>query len=369
MVAVQSYKWPLWADLMHFLGHLCSGEGLVGIHAALYWVISPYLCVYGIWLVPVMEIANGLIKWVARAPRPGWTNPDIELRAWSHEYSFPSSHAQVSFALSTFACWSDETGVLAKIVALSLASLVAFSRIYEGLHWPHDIATGALLGTLSTAIHITYFVPCLDAMFASDTVQWSFIAYSLVFAFGSLGTVLVAYHFTRLARAAEREKDGGTDKAHAAWLATAHSTRLKAQKRKFEASNKSKQVSKEVQDAQEAKLEELGKLTLDPLGIPLADYVGMCGVLCGLAVGQPLIVAVEGGAHKLAPPAGAFPAIARLLVGMLLLFSIFLGLRAVEKHALTPGTALSWSCRFVRYASVPLVILEVAPTAFHACGI
>lgn len=52
--------------------------------------------------VPISEISNGLIKWYFRVPRPGWVDRSIELRAWSHEYSFPSSHAQIIFSLATF---------------------------------------------------------------------------------------------------------------------------------------------------------------------------------------------------------------------------------------------------------------------------
>ena len=48
------------------------------------------------------EISNGLIKWYFRVPRPGWVDRNIEMRAWSHEYSFPSSHAQIIFSLVVF---------------------------------------------------------------------------------------------------------------------------------------------------------------------------------------------------------------------------------------------------------------------------
>lgn len=57
--------------------------------------------------------------------------------------SFPSSHAANMFALATVCFlfhrrWGG--------IALALASLVAFSRMYVGVHWPSDVLAGSLIG-------------------------------------------------------------------------------------------------------------------------------------------------------------------------------------------------------------------------------
>jgi undecaprenyl-diphosphatase len=58
--------------------------------------------------------------------------------------SFPSNHAANSFALATLLSFYHR-----KIawVLLAAASLVAFSRVYVGDHYPLDVLGGALLGT------------------------------------------------------------------------------------------------------------------------------------------------------------------------------------------------------------------------------
>lgn len=62
--------------------------------------------------------------------------------------SFPSEHTTAAFALATaIALYRPRLGV----VLLLLACITAFSRIYVGLHYPADIAVGALLG-MSAAI-------------------------------------------------------------------------------------------------------------------------------------------------------------------------------------------------------------------------
>jgi len=65
-------------------------------------------------------------------------------------WSFPSGHTASSFAAATIlsCCWPER-----KAFFLGLASLVGFSRIYAGAHYPGDVAAGATIGTaLATAV-------------------------------------------------------------------------------------------------------------------------------------------------------------------------------------------------------------------------
>ena len=61
----------------------------------------------------------------------------------SKAFSFPSAHAANSFAMATVATWLNRR--LAPLF-LGVAALVAYSRVYVGLHYPLDIVAGALLG-------------------------------------------------------------------------------------------------------------------------------------------------------------------------------------------------------------------------------
>ncbi|WP_433116863.1 phosphatase PAP2 family protein [Micromonospora sp. CA-246542] len=61
------------------------------------------------------------------------------------DYSFPSNHATLAGALAvTTLLLSRRLGLL----ALPLALLAAFSRVFVGVHYPHDVAAGLLLGAL-----------------------------------------------------------------------------------------------------------------------------------------------------------------------------------------------------------------------------
>lgn len=65
------------------------------------------------------------------------------------KYSFFSGHASNSFALATFFSFllKDFQSRLA-VFFFSLATLIAYSRVYIGVHYPLDILVGALFGIL-----------------------------------------------------------------------------------------------------------------------------------------------------------------------------------------------------------------------------
>ena len=67
------------------------------------------------------------------------------LRQWIGRGAFPSGHAATAFAAATVIAWDSRR---LAIPAYALAALVAWSRVYVGVHWPLDVIGGAALGTL-----------------------------------------------------------------------------------------------------------------------------------------------------------------------------------------------------------------------------
>lgn len=90
-------------------------------------------------------ITNVILKNVIERIRPYDTIADLVLLIERQsDFSFPSGHTCASFAAATalYLSLSRKWGIL----FLMLAFLIAFSRLYVGVHYPSDVAAGALIG-------------------------------------------------------------------------------------------------------------------------------------------------------------------------------------------------------------------------------
>lgn len=96
-------------------------------------------------------LASGVItkslKFAFGRARPNQTDDPLSFHPFQSGYSaLPSGHATQAFAVaSVISAHSDKFWVSAS--AYTLASLVAFARVYHNAHWTSDVVAGALIGT------------------------------------------------------------------------------------------------------------------------------------------------------------------------------------------------------------------------------
>ena len=90
------------------------------------------------------------LKSIAERERPCRTIEGIRLiTSCPQSWSMPSSHAATSFAFVAPILFLIGNRITRfwRLFLLVLATLVAFSRMYMGVHYPTDVLAGALLGT------------------------------------------------------------------------------------------------------------------------------------------------------------------------------------------------------------------------------
>jgi undecaprenyl-diphosphatase len=148
---IQRFFHTAWLDALMPLVTRLGDKGLIWISLALLllclplrrrWEGGEMLCA----LLCSVLLCNLLLKnWVAR-PRPFALRPDILLLVPPpQDFSFPSGHSSASFAAAAVLLWRRVPG---RFLALGLAVLIAFSRLYLYVHFPTDVLAGAILGFL-----------------------------------------------------------------------------------------------------------------------------------------------------------------------------------------------------------------------------
>ena len=96
-------------------------------------------------------ITNVLLKNIVARPRPFDAYTEIiPLITRPTDFSFPSGHTCASFA-SAFAIYRCKEVFPKKwrIAAMVLATLIALSRLYVGVHYPTDVLGGLIVGLFS----------------------------------------------------------------------------------------------------------------------------------------------------------------------------------------------------------------------------
>ncbi len=114
--------------------------------AAALWTFLIFCCA-----VFFAEWAEYMVKHAVARIRPCHAIQGIRLiLPCPKSYSMPSGHAMTSFACAVplFYLTRQYIIMLWRLYPLALASLIAFSRIYLGFHYPTDVLIGAILGAL-----------------------------------------------------------------------------------------------------------------------------------------------------------------------------------------------------------------------------
>lgn len=148
---LQTIHTPLLDKILAFITSL-GNAGIIWIVLAVVLLILPKTRKAGIIVAAALLVdlilCNLILKNLVARVRPYDVNTAIAILIKKPlDFSFPSGHTAASFATMTALFLAKMKK--AWIVALILAVLIAFSRLYFYVHYPTDVLGGVVVGILS----------------------------------------------------------------------------------------------------------------------------------------------------------------------------------------------------------------------------
>jgi undecaprenyl-diphosphatase len=135
---------------VHSLDWLFEGLSRIGTLGLVWIAIALVLAI--LWRRPwvlattvAAVVASDLLATLLKLAIPRHRPRVHQLVPGPKDHSFPSGHSATAFAGATVLSFYAPR---LRVPLFALAALIAFSRVYVGVHWPLDVLAGALLGWL-----------------------------------------------------------------------------------------------------------------------------------------------------------------------------------------------------------------------------
>ena len=148
LYALEKIRTPFWNGVMSAVTQL-GGEVIFIVAAVVvFWCVSKWEGYYLMTIAFCGTVLNQFLKLICRVPRPWVRDPNFTIvesaRAEATGYSFPSGHTQNAIGLfGGMARWGGRRWVRLGLTALAL--VIAFSRMYLGVHTPADVGGSLVL--------------------------------------------------------------------------------------------------------------------------------------------------------------------------------------------------------------------------------
>ena len=157
---LESIRHPI-LDTIFSLITLCGEETVfMAVGMMVFWCVDKHRGYYLLCVGFLGTVINQFLKILCRVPRPWIKDPNFTIVESAREaasgYSFPSGHTQTAVGL--FGGIARITSrIWLRAAMITLAALVALSRMYLGVHTPADVLTSLGIATLLVLVGYPLF--------------------------------------------------------------------------------------------------------------------------------------------------------------------------------------------------------------------
>ena len=141
---------PFFDFIFSLVTHLGEETVFLVVAIFVFWCVSKREGYYVLIVGLVGTVANQMMKLIFRVPRPWVLDPEFQIvedaRAEATGYSFPSGHTQnVAGTFGSIAMFNKKKWFSSVLITVII--LVAFSRMYLGVHTPLDVVVSLVFAT------------------------------------------------------------------------------------------------------------------------------------------------------------------------------------------------------------------------------
>lgn len=182
---LESIRTPFLDAVISLVTHLGAETLFMVVALVFFWCVDKhrgYFLLFGGFLGTV---CNQFLKMLFRIPRPWVLDPEFTIVESAREgatgYSFPSGHTQCATNLYGGVARSSKRRVV-QITGVVLCFVIAFTRMYLGVHTPKDVIVSLAIGFALVLL----LYPIIEASRANPKLMYGVIAFSALLTLANL---------------------------------------------------------------------------------------------------------------------------------------------------------------------------------------
>lgn len=182
---LESIRTPFLDAVVSLVTHLGAETLFMVVALVFFWCVDKhrgYFLLFGGFLGTV---CNQFLKMAFRIPRPWVLDPEFTIVESAREgatgYSFPSGHTQCATGLYGGVARSSKRRAV-QITGVALCFVIAFTRMYLGVHTPKDVIVSLVIGFALVLL----LYPLIEASRTNPKFMYGVIAFSALLTLANL---------------------------------------------------------------------------------------------------------------------------------------------------------------------------------------